>query len=486
MANSQTTPDVLAQPFAENGDKNAIPTTNDPSTGLASLSLGLPPITSQRIQDGGKAPRRADVNGIMNLVSQQHYFFQNGGFYPFRADVSSAIGGYPLNALLLNIDSNGRVSFMQSLVANNTYNYVTNPEYIDGVHWRQLDIGVSKLPLLIHTWTDHLLNDIQWLRADTFSWQSGAVYVAVYNHLVDDIDGVSASTEVIGSYTITYYQASDGHKIVLADQEATVANIYNESGVAWYYVLDTTNQRFKLPRTKYGFTGLRDTVGKYVEAGLPNITGYAGWTTGSNGNSKTNYGAFKVSFGGTAKASQSSGAGNISLDFDASLSNSIYGASTTVQPPATQMYLYFYVGNFSQSAVEQTAGITTTQLNAKVDLDAGNLNNTGKSLIAELGMPSDTYEVLTLGASGSTYTAPANGWVDLRATFNGSGYFFLGLWNNDEQGIGTTHINSSAGGNAAFLPVKKNDTFKITYSNLNTGTSELRFCYAVGSESEAS
>ena len=31
------------------------------------------------------------------------------------------------------------------------------------------------------------------------------------------------------------------------------------------------------------------------------------------------------------------------------------------------MYLYFYVGNFTKSAVEQTAGITSEQLNAKAD-----------------------------------------------------------------------------------------------------------------------
>ena len=36
-------------------------------------------------------------------------------------------------------------------------------------------------------WSDHILNDVQWLRADTFSWQSGSVYEAAYNHLSDDL-----------------------------------------------------------------------------------------------------------------------------------------------------------------------------------------------------------------------------------------------------------------------------------------------------------
>ena len=44
-------------------------------------------------------------------------------------------------------------------------------------------------PLFFNCLSDHLINEISWLRADTFSWQSGSVYVRAYQHLVDDIDG---------------------------------------------------------------------------------------------------------------------------------------------------------------------------------------------------------------------------------------------------------------------------------------------------------
>ena len=54
------------------------------------------------------------------------------------------------------------------------------------------------------------------------------------------------------------------------------------------------------------------------------------------------------------------------LNFDASRSSSVYGSSSTVQPKATEMYLYFYVGNFTQTALENTAGVTTEVLNTKV------------------------------------------------------------------------------------------------------------------------
>lgn len=236
-------------------------------------------------------------------------------------------------------------------------------------------------PLLSFIWSDHTINNQSWLRADTFSWQSGTTYSNAYQHLVADITNITASTETISGTTITYYQATDGHKIVLADQETNVSTIYTATGVAWYYVLDTTNTRFKLPRTKYAFTGLRDTVGKYIEAGLPNITGQLGPSRTLHTYSGTQVdttGAFKkTSISGTRVLGASDENSYVYLyEFDASASNSIYGNSTTVQSPATQMYLYFYVGQFTQSATEQTAGLNAELFNGKADINLLNVSHT--------------------------------------------------------------------------------------------------------------
>ena len=225
-------------------------------------------------------------------------------------------------------------------------------------------------------WADHILNDIQWLRADTFSWQDGSVYEAAYNHLEADITGKSLSSETVSGITVQFYLADDGHKICPASEESNVASIYSATGVAWYYILDTVNQRFKLPRTQYGFTGLRDTVGKYVEAGLPNITGslYVNSSTRTAGYANNSTGSFYP----TEIENPSLDGGSIygngwsKQNFDASLSNSIYGNSNSVQPPATQMYLYFYVGNFTQTALENTAGLNASLFNNKADLDFAN------------------------------------------------------------------------------------------------------------------
>ena len=135
MAGTLNTPDVLTQPIATNGTKNSIPNTNDQSLGLMSQSTGFPAICSERIADGGKAPRRADFNGAFNLLSQHNFFAQNGGTETFRQDVSDAIGGYPINSRLWFTNSNGESVIVRSLIQNNTYNFNNDPSYIDGIKW---------------------------------------------------------------------------------------------------------------------------------------------------------------------------------------------------------------------------------------------------------------------------------------------------------------------------------------------------------------
>lgn len=281
---------------------------------------------------------------------------------------------------------------------------------------------------------------------------------------------VNISTETIGSYTIAYVLANDGHKITT--DETTVSNIYSETGIAWYYILDKANQRFKLPRTKYGFEGLRDTVGNLIQEALPNLTGtinikgksdsylYMSSATGvfkpTNSHSTTS--GYRITGESASTAKQSD------LYFDASYSSSIYKNGAHVQERATQMYLYFYVGQFSQSATEQTAGLNSSLFNNKVDLDGG------------WGFPSETYQDLTLLASGGTYTAPANGWF----------YFSKKATAANQWGfIENTTANMSVGGNVIasgqyprfIIPCKKGDTITVEY-NLAGDTMWFRFIYA--------
>ena len=249
----------------------------------------------------------------------------------------------------------------------------------------------SGATLLDWKFADHQLSDISWLRADTFSWQSGSVYQLVYQHLSEDYTEVEehSENETIAGITIEYYQAVDGHKIVLADQENNVESIYNATGVAWYYILDVEHQRFKLPRTKHNVVGLRDKIGGYVEAGLPDHYHNVRYRKNDNSGYHANGGVSPhIYTGSNLQGSYPS--------LNASQSNSIYGNSDTVQPPATQMYLYFFVGNFTQTAVENTAGLNAELFNRKVD--------TGHQVIA--------FQAPTAENNYTWYRKYADGWVE--------------------------------------------------------------------------
>ena len=353
-------------------------------------------------------------------------------------------------------------------------------------------------------WADHEIDDMSWLRADTYSWQSGDTYTLAYNHLVADIQGKTAETDTINGITITFYRATDGHKICLADQESVVLNLYNSVGVAWYYILDTANTQFKFPRTKYGFEGLRTNVGDNINESLPtpshthtrgdmNITGGLR-NQGLKGSGESNtWGAFYYSQdSGRLSYALTDGTIRPGYAFDASRSwtgstsqpnglPSVYQNNAPVQERATQMYLYFYVGDYSQTAIEQTAGLNAELFNNKLDLNASNLSAQGMSYIAGMGMPSNKYINLTLGASGSQYTAPANGWFIFSKRGTATGQWITADCGAQRQCYTSSNMYAEA---TIYMAVKKGDVLTLNY-DLGGENMFSRFIYAQGSESEA-
>ena len=313
--------------------------------------------------------------------------------------------------------------------------------------------------LLDFKWADHLLNDMSWLRADTFSWHSGDVYVAAYNHLVADFEGTVAETTTIDGIEITFYLADDKHKICLPDQEDKLLELYNKTGVAWYYILDTENKQFKLPRTKFGFTGLRDEVGGYVEAGLPdhthNVSFYSnfGWNGGSRiGSSDRANDQYLWEFTSTP----------------ASENNKIYKDGETVQPPATQMYLYFYVGNFERDAIEQTAGISAEMFNSKADSDLKNIP-TNYDYVVESQMP-------TAETGYTWYRKYKSGWVEMggitsvnNVTFPvemaDTNYTFFRTNGNGRSGTGANELYTSVSSRTTtgFMIIRENAISPVSW-----------------------
>lgn len=118
------------------------------------------------------------------------------------------------------------------------------------------------------------------------------------------------------------------------------------------------------------------------------------------------------------------------------------------------------------------------------DVDFSNATDVAKIMMANASMPSTTkYVDLTLLASGSTYTAPADGFIQLRMVATGNNNCGFSLY-SPGQNLGHNEEVFQVGAHiGTYLEVQKGQTYSIDYWN---ATGELfRFIYAKGSESEA-
>lgn len=145
--------------------------------------------------------------------------------------------------------------------------------------------------------------------------------------------------------------------------------------------------------------------------------------------------------------------------------------------------LYYYVGDTLQNTDLINIARLGEQLSNKVDSDFANVNTAGKEYIAHQAMPSDKFIDLTLNASGSTYTAPADGWVSFCKSSGAAGNWVV-LRNSTTSSVGNLYANGGTAMNAT-VKVKKGDTFYISYSLNNTSNVYFCFIYAVGSEPTA-
>jgi hypothetical protein len=106
---SAPTPVLIPEPFAAAAGPsfiNTIPaTTADPQR--AAYDEGFPPLTFQSEGSGGLPPLGQDFNGILNAITQHLFALQGGQLQTYRADVSTALGGYGSGAILAMTDGAG-------------------------------------------------------------------------------------------------------------------------------------------------------------------------------------------------------------------------------------------------------------------------------------------------------------------------------------------------------------------------------------------
>lgn len=342
------------------------------------VEAGLPNITGK--VSGGQL-MRTDVGAT------------SSGAFSLSSGYNSRSTGENAASYAINLDA----SRSSAVYGNST---TVQHEAVQYPYWIQVATGVetsvdvtreielnNPFSLLEAKWSDKLLNNISWLRSQG-QMNSSKDYVDAYNLILREYNSSTNETETVGGVQITFRRGSETNMKITTDKVA-YDSILNATGTAWYFVLDQANSAFCLPQTNGFFQFGGD--GNFVEAGLPNITG---WFDIVN---TTQYDGNLYKSIGTGGTSGNTGGGTVRLQLDASRSNSIYNNSDTVQPNAVKGYLYFYVGETIQNANLINAG--------RIEEKVASLISDNSSLIINYLMPDYSTKVST---STSGYTCPYN------------------------------------------------------------------------------
>lgn len=200
----------------------------------------------------------------------------------------------------------------------------------------------------------------------------------------------------------------------------TYSDLYKVVGDKFGTATDTT--KFKLPDLRDKFVqGANDNVGTSKDAGLPNITGKFYHDV----NVKNILdGAFSYTNGSILNLANSATSTSGYVTFDASKSNSIYGNSNTVQPPAVCLTYIIKATKLSDVPIETSNVIDDNSISEDRTWSANKIRNstipyvlidTTKDInfndYVETGYYTPNKSFSTGWFTHSILNAPTNGWL---------------------------------------------------------------------------
>lgn len=256
--------------LVNSGDANTIPQNTPAGTGEASFEEGFPQITQIPLSAGGQAPDRKDFNGLFKVLGDWIFFNQNGGVSTYSENFDYVAGR------VVSYNDN----IYKCIQANGVSSTVVTPDS-DTAYWQRLDSNGA------------ITGEIKWFAFNT---------------------------------------VPDGYLV------CNGANVSRETYADLFAVIGTTfgsgdgSTTFTLPNLIDKFAQGSTTVGTVKSAGLPNITGqFSAPYNNSTGAIKVGEKNFIMANGGNYPNGAAKG---YIQYFSASNSSSIYGNSSTVQPPA--------------------------------------------------------------------------------------------------------------------------------------------------------
>lgn len=225
-----------------------------------------------------KSPWEEDMNALFfALTKQLAYLFQEG---IAEYDENTT---YYMGSLAKVVDNKGNITVYKSKINENTGNDVTDNNYWT-IYQSESELGIAsyEIGLPQPTFSNNLLSNEIWLEGQEVSRKTYEKLFAIYG---------------------TTYGTGDG---------STTFN------------LPDCRNRVLWGATSFG----------YISAGLPNITGNIGRIDSGGGGGVTADGVFNVTGTWNTHGRGQNNSPHSNVNFNASRSSAIYGASSTVQPPA--------------------------------------------------------------------------------------------------------------------------------------------------------
>lgn len=202
------------------------------------------------------APYEEDTNALLYLITRQLAYLYQMGTPEYDEETT-----YYRGSIVLSPDGSG--SWFKSIADENLANPLT-----DGRYWAAVELGKQGQPLFTKTIQDHVLQG-----EDSIGWAlqgslvDGTVYQGAFEKLLEQYNAGTSITYRGISCVLT----PDYRYIALPEQKNAIDNLFNTTGIADFYILDTSNTNFYLPKNSkfLQFTTNASALNQYQSAGLP-------------------------------------------------------------------------------------------------------------------------------------------------------------------------------------------------------------------------
>lgn len=288
--------------------------------------------------------------------------------------------------------------------------------------------------------------NLSWLISNGSFTGSKAVHPHAYDALLIELNADIAVGTTQNNYT------KRGLPVKLA----------TDSYTDYDFVVNPADETFR-PPLKVNLASSKAVVGNGKALGLTD--GVGTWSLSRSGGSADTNLSYRTYHSENLPITD--GTSNPSLGLNRFLGVTTDPTKSGIELADSNLYLYFYVGEVAQNTNLVNAGRIEETLVKKVDMQQATIAS----------FPSKKYIDLTLGASGTSYTAPANGLFYFSKKASASAQWFQ-LSNKGKYSI---NLWSSGSGQSVSDAIEclKGDVITVSYT-LGGTTDAFRFIYAEG------